>query len=74
MGSPGKYLLIIGLVIAAVGAVLILGDRIPFMGRLPGDIRIEGENTSFYIPVTTCILLSLILTGIVNLFLWILRR
>ena len=63
----GKLLLIGGLVLAAAGA-LLLGARLPFrLGRLPGDIAIEGRRGSFYFPIVTSLLLSVALT----LVLWI---
>jgi Protein of unknown function (DUF2905) len=58
----GKGLLILGLVIAAVGAFLVAGAKLPFrLGRLPGDISYHGRNTSFYFPVVTCIVISVAL-------------
>jgi hypothetical protein len=64
-------LIMAGLFLVAVGLVVSFGDRLPIhLGRLPGDIRIEGKNSSFYFPVTTCILLS----AVASLVLWILRR
>ena len=56
----GKILILIGLVLVAVGAIMEFAPNTP-LGRLPGDIRIERENFSFYFPVTTCILISLLL-------------
>ena len=73
MPSIGKSLILVGLIITAIGVVFILGDKIPFIGRLPGDIKIEGEQTSFYFPLTSCILISLVLTGILNLVVWFLK-
>ena len=70
----GKTLILIGLIIIAIGIVFILGDKIPIIGRLPGDIRIEGERGSFYFPVMSCILISLVLTGILNLVFWVFGR
>jgi hypothetical protein len=59
----GKALLIFGVVLAAVGAVLLLGGRLPFrLGRLPGDIYYTGRNTTFYFPIVTCIIVSAALT------------
>ena len=59
----GKLLLIGGIVLAAVGAFLIFGARLPFrLGRLPGDIAIEGRRGSFYFPIVTSLLLSVSLT------------
>jgi Protein of unknown function (DUF2905) len=65
----GWLLLALGLVIASVGLILILAPSIPWLGRLPGDIRIERENFRFYLPVVTCLLLSLLL----SLVMWIVR-
>ena len=58
----GWMLLVLGLVIAGVGLVWILAPSIPWLGRLPGDIRIERENFRFYFPLVTCLLLSLVLS------------
>lgn len=63
-----KGLILLGLIIVVVGVGLLLIDKIPFIGRLPGDINIQRKNGSFYFPLTTCILLSIILTIILNLF------
>ena len=65
----GWMLLILGLVIAGVGLVWILAPAIPWLGRLPGDIRIERENFRFYFPLVTCLLLSLVL----SLLVWLVR-
>ena len=64
----GRVLLIIGVVLVVVGGLAVLGIRLPF-GRLPGDIAIEGERGGIYIPIVTMIVVSLILTIVVNLFL-----
>lgn len=59
----GKGLLILGLVIAAVGVFLLAGAKLPFrLGRLPGDISYHGRSTSFYFPIVTCIVISVLLT------------
>ena len=59
----GKVLLIFGLVIAVIGAILLAGPRLPFrIGRLPGDIVYHGRHTTFYFPIVTCIVLSVLLT------------
>ncbi|MCC9606433.1 DUF2905 domain-containing protein [Blastopirellula sp. JC732] len=72
MQQLGWTLLAIGGLICTVGLGLLLAVRIPWLGRLPGDIRIEGEHVRFYFPIVTCILLSLILSGAAWLvrFLW----
>lgn len=67
--SFGWMLLVLGLVIAGIGLVWLLAQSIPWLGRLPGDIRIETENTRFYFPLMTCLLLSLVL----SLVLWLVR-
>ncbi|WP_420576562.1 DUF2905 domain-containing protein [Ekhidna sp.] len=56
----GKILILIGLVLVVVGAIMEFAPNVP-LGRLPGDIRIERENFTFYFPITTCILISLLL-------------
>jgi hypothetical protein len=61
----GKVLLIFGLIFVAAGVLLTFGSRLPFrIGRLPGDIVYEGKNTTFYFPIVTCLLLSVVLTVI----------
>ena len=67
----GKMLIIIGLVIAAVGVALILLGKAGLpLGRLPGDIVYRGKNTTFYFPLATSILLSIVLSVV----LWLLGR
>jgi uncharacterized protein HemY len=62
----GKWILIAGLAIAGVGALVLLGAKLGLpLGGLPGDIRIERRGFSFYFPVVTCIILSIVLTLIV---------
>ena len=59
----GKGLVILGLVIAAVGVFLFAGAKLPLrLGRLPGDIAVQGRHTTFYFPIVTCIVLSVLLT------------
>ena len=69
----GRTLVLIGTAIALVGLFLWFGPRIPFFGRLPGDIAVERENLSLYAPVTSMIVISVVLTIIVNL-LGLIRR
>jgi hypothetical protein len=72
LGELGKLLLAVGMILAVAGALLMFGVRPPFrLGRLPGDIVYHGRHGSFYFPVVTCIVLSLVLTllfWIVNFF------
>jgi len=63
----GRILLIVGVVLVVVGGLAALGVRLPF-GRLPGDIAIEGERGGFYFPITTMIVISVVLTVLSNLF------
>jgi len=65
----GRTLIILGVVLIIAGVLFSLGERLPIrFGRLPGDIVVRGRNTTFYFPVVTCILLSVILTVIMWLF------
>ena len=64
----GKSLLLFGLVLAALGTFLMIGPKIPWFGRLPGDILIERKNFQFYFPLATCLLVSLLLTLFFGLF------
>ena len=66
----GWMLLTLGLIVAGMGLIWILAPSIPWLGRLPGDIRIEGKNYRIYFPLATCVLLSLL----VSLALWAIRR
>ena len=59
----GRALLILGAVIAIVGALFYFGRRLPFrLGRLPGDIIHRGEHTTFYFPIVTCVVISVVLS------------
>jgi uncharacterized membrane-anchored protein len=60
----GKVLIVLGLVIVFVGLVFIYGTKIPWLGRLPGDLTWKGKNFTFYFPLATSILISIILTVI----------
>ncbi len=67
-------LLIVGGVTAAIGLALVLAPRLPWLGHLPGDIHYRGRNTSFHFPLTTCIVVSIVLTLVLNLALRLFRR
>lgn len=68
MAGMGRLLLIAGLVLAGFGLLLILGDKLPFrIGRLPGDIVWKGKNTTFYFPLMTSIILSVLLSLVMYL-------
>jgi hypothetical protein len=66
---PGWLLIVAGLVIAGIGVVWLIAPSMPWMGRLPGDIAVGRENLRFYFPIVTCIVISVLLTGI----LWLVR-
>ncbi len=68
MVSLGKALILLGILLAIVGLLFTLGAKIPWLGHLPGDIDIRRENFTFYFPLTTCLLLSLILTLVLYFF------
>ena len=66
----GKILIIFGLIMIAVGILFIFAGKISWFGKLPGDICLQKKNFSFYFPITTCILLSIIISFII----WLLGK
>jgi Protein of unknown function (DUF2905) len=70
MSGLGRSLIILGLLIVLVGVLVSLSGRIPWLGRLPGDIAIKRENFSLYFPLGSCLLLSVF----VSLIMWLFRR
>jgi hypothetical protein len=70
MPGLGKSLIVLGLVIALIGVVLSFAGRIPWLGRLPGDIYVKRENFTFYFPLATSIIISVVISFI----LWLLRK
>ena len=66
----GKTLIIIGLVIAIVGVLIVMGGKVPWIGRLPGDFTFRGEKFTFYFPLATSILISVVL----SLLFWLIGR
>ena len=67
-GSLGKTLIICGILLVVLGLILVLGDKIPWIGRLPGDIYIKRGKFTFYFPLMTSIIISLLLTLLFSLF------
>lgn len=66
--NTGKYIIFIGIAVVVIGVLIyLLHDKLHWIGRLPGDIRIEKENFRFYFPIVTMIVFSLVLTLIINL-------
>ena len=64
--NPAWLMILVGLLVVGIGVAWLLAPSIPWLGRLPGDIRIERDNFRFYFPVVTCLLLSLVVTGILG--------
>ena len=70
LSGIGKWLVLFGVLTAVLGLFLMALGKVPFLGRLPGDVRIEREGFAFYFPVLTCLVLSTAVSGI----LWLLAR
>jgi hypothetical protein len=68
LGALGKLLILLGVFIILMGLLLMAGDKIPWIGRLPGDILIKKEKFTLYFPITTSILISLLITLFFALF------
>lgn len=69
--ATGKYIIVIGLIVVSLGIIVyFLSDKLHWLGRLPGDIRIEKENFKFFFPITTMIILSALL----NLIIFLVRK
>ncbi|MEZ4868434.1 MAG: DUF2905 domain-containing protein [Caldilineaceae bacterium] len=66
LGEMGRLLVILGIVIVAIGALLLVAGRVPWLGNLPGDISWQRGNFRLYAPITTMIIVSLLLTLILN--------
>lgn len=65
----GRTLIVAGLVLLAIGVVVSVGEKLPIrLGRLPGDIVLRGKNSTFYFPLVTCLLISVVLSFIMWLF------
>ena len=68
MEGLGKTLIFIGIGLAVFGVIFMLGGKIPWLGHLPGDITIERERFTFYFPLATCLLVSVLISLVVYLF------
>ncbi|HYM11124.1 MAG TPA: DUF2905 domain-containing protein [Bryobacterales bacterium] len=68
--SLGRLFVLFGLILVAIGLLVMAAEKLPFfrLGRLPGDIVYRGKNVTFYFPLATCILLSVLLTLLFSLF------
>ncbi len=68
MENLARYLIIFGIVLVALGGVLLLAGKLPWLGRLPGDFAYKGKRVTIYVPLTTSIIVSVLLTILLNLF------
>jgi hypothetical protein len=67
MPETGKFLIIFGMVIVAVGLLLLVSPKVTWLGRLPGDILIKRKNFTFYAPIAISVILSIVLTVLINI-------
>ena len=68
----GKFLILAGIFLILFGVLFVFWQRIPFLSKLPGNIVIQKKDFGFFFPLTTCIIISLVLTILINFVLWIL--
>ena len=68
MGDFGRLLILFGVVLIAVGVLLTLAGRLPWLGKLPGDIYYKSDHVTFYVPLATCIIISVVLSLLLYLF------
>jgi len=68
MRELGRFVVMIGIIMTLVGVIMWSGFAPKWLGRLPGDIRIEREHSAFYFPIVTCIILSIVLSLLLSIF------
>lgn len=68
MSELGRWLMLFGVVLVAVGLLLTVGGKIPWLGRLPGDLYYKTDHLTFYFPIVTCVLISIIVSLLFHLF------
>ena len=73
MASVGKILILGGAFLGFLGLLLVFWERIPFLGKLPGDIFVRKGSFQFFFPIVTCIIISIVLTIVLNLVIKLLR-
>lgn len=74
MEELGKWLILFGVLLAIIGGVILLIGKVPFVGRLPGDIVIQRDNFACFFPLATSIVLSIVLTVLLNIILRVINR
>lgn len=74
MDDIGRALMVVGALLLGLGFLLTMGDRVPLVGRLPGDITLRGDGWAVYAPLATSIVLSIVLTLAISLVSWLSRR
>jgi uncharacterized protein HemY len=74
MKTMAIMLILAGVVLVVVGLLFLLAGKVPWLGHLPGDINYRGKNTNFSFPLTTCIIVSIILTVILNIVFRMMRK
>lgn len=67
LDALGKALLVMGLLLAGIGLLLLVGSRLPLLGRLPGDLAYESDNVRIYFPLATMLVISLVLSALLTL-------
>jgi uncharacterized membrane protein len=72
--QAGKFLIIAGVTLVVLGLLLMAGVKLSFLGRLPGDIAYKGKNVTFYFPIVTCVILSVVLTLVFWVISFLARR
>jgi hypothetical protein len=72
-GDMGKYLILAGVFLIIFGLIFTFWGKIPFLGHLPGDFSFQKGNISFFIPLATSIIISLVLTIVINLFIRLIK-
>jgi hypothetical protein len=70
----GRTLIVVGAIVLAIGLAVTLVGRVPLVGRLPGDVSLQGDGWTLYAPIATSIVLSIVLTLALNAFAWLARR
>jgi hypothetical protein len=68
VGELGRILIVFGIVLVVLGAVFVVAPRVPFLGRLPGDFVLRRDHATIYVPLATCLALSLVISILLNIF------